>query len=545
MILEKDNLTDEDFALFEILHSPVDFVNFFVPKLEQAPKTWTPDGEPFKLRIYQKPLLAFDFLYVKDTNLTEQENFQKRIETGSGVFQGGRIYGKTLVGIEFDGLQEMLVHDGEEHLIYAKDQKHMFPRMEFLAKYVENHSFFKIFKLTGKTDTVKRSPEFRIALENGHTTVGVIEGQKSAGDSFQHFHPQRKSADEFQMISSLGYSKQVDSKSELGAVERVGGVPDGRRDTPMHSKITEPENKKYVRKYTSFVSPYWNKKREEEAIKRYGGRDTHAFKTNVLAEEGDVAFGAWDMEDVQNCTDTKLIPKIFEISKSQYEIFEQSPERVFILSKPEWAEEIIQASDVGIRPSEIGIFAKRKDKWTLIYRIRLMGLIYSEQAKVHDYLATFFNSSCIALDTTEGLGQSIGLHLINEKEPSFKNKEYNKRVLMVKFNETMSVGFELNQEGKPRIEDGKRVERFEHVDEATWKFGLSFFRDKKLVLPNDEDLKSQFAAELAVKGQNKYMFDSPIPNHIISMFKVFFYSEHQRYGKKLGEQNKFLGTWID
>ena len=544
MIEEKNNLTEEEWALFEIIHSPVDFVHFFIPKKEQSPKTWTPEGDKFELRLYQTPMLAYDFLLVNDEKLTEDENFDGRINLGNGIFIGGRIYGKTLIGIEFDALQECLVHDGEKHLIYAKDQKHLIPRMEFIAKYVEQHKFYKLYHLRGKTDTVKRSP-YIIELENGHTTEGVIEGQKSPGSAFQHFHPERKSADEFQMITSLGYSKQVDSKSELGCIERVGGVPDGRRDTPMHEKINDLEQKRFRFTYPSMVNPYWNKKREEEAIKKYMGRETHEFKTNVMAEEGDVAFGAWQIDDVEKCMNLKRISKTFELSKEMYEAFKDNLSQAFVLSKPEWAEQIIQASDVGIRPSEIGIFALRTGRWYLIYRIRLMGLIYSEQALVNHFLANFFSSTCVAFDATEGLGQSIALHMINEKETGFKGKEYSKRVLMVKFNEKISTGFLKDPEGNFIIQDGKRVETFEHVDEFTWRLGLSFFRDKRIELPNDEDLRSQFAAELAAKGQNKFIFTSPIPNHIISMHKVFFFAENERYGKKVNLKDRFLGSWID
>jgi len=544
MIQEKSVLSESEWALLEIMHAPVDFCSFFIPKKEQSPKTWKPDGDKFKLRLYQIPMLAYDFLLVNDDKLTEDKNFDGRINLGSGIFIGGRIYGKTLVGIEFDALQECLVHDGDKHLIYAKDQKHLNPRMEFVARYIEQHKFFMLYHLIGKTDTVKRSP-YIIELENGHTTEGVIEGQKSPGSAFQHFHPERKSADEFQMITSLGYSKQVDSKAELGCIERVGGVPDGRRDTPMHEKINNPEEKRYRFRYPSMINPYWNKKREEEAVKKYRGRETHEFKTNVLALEGDVAFGAWDDGDIQDCISSKLIPKNFELSKEMFEAFKDNLGHAFVLSRPEWAEQIIQASDVGIRPSEIGIFALKAGKWHLIYRISLMGLIYEQQAIVHDYLATFFNSTCISLDTTEGLGDSIAFHLINEKEPQFKGKEYNKRVLRAKFNEKMSVGFLEDPEGNFIIENGERVEIREHVDEATWKFGLTMFREKRLVLPNDEDMRSQFAAELAAKGTNKFVFSSPIPNHIISMFKCFFYAEHERYGKKTNLKKKFLGEWIN
>ena len=346
------------------------------------------------------------------------------------------------------------------------------------------------------------------------------------------------------MITSLGYSKQVDSKSELGCIECVGGVPDGRRDTPMHEKINDSELKRFRFRYPSMINPHWNKKREEEAVNKYRGRETHAFKTNVLADEGDVAFGAWDTEDINSCVDPKRIPKTFEVSKELYESCKDELGRMFVLVKPAWAEEIIQSSDVGIRPSEIGIWARKAQKWHLIFRVRLMGLVYSEQAIVHDYLATFFNSSCIALDATEGLGDSIAMHLINEKEPFFIGKEYGKRVFRAKFNEKISMGFLKDAEGKFVMQNNERVEIEEHTDEAAWKLGLSMFRDKLLDLPNDEDLRAQFSAELATKGQNKFIFDSPIPNHIVSMCKVFFLAEFVRHGKLLDDKKPFLGSWL-
>ena len=67
MLEEKSQLNDEEWALYEILHSPVDFVSFLIPKREQSPKTWSHEGDKFNLRLHQKPMLSYDFLLIDDT----------------------------------------------------------------------------------------------------------------------------------------------------------------------------------------------------------------------------------------------------------------------------------------------------------------------------------------------------------------------------------------------------------------------------------------------------------------------------------------------
>jgi len=50
---EREVLSEEDWALLEIMHSPTDFVPFIVPKNFRNPRNWYED-EPFHIRTYQK-----------------------------------------------------------------------------------------------------------------------------------------------------------------------------------------------------------------------------------------------------------------------------------------------------------------------------------------------------------------------------------------------------------------------------------------------------------------------------------------------------------
>jgi hypothetical protein len=346
------------------------------------------------------------------------------------------------------------------------------------------------------------------------------------------------------MISSTAYNKQVDSQSELGAVIRESGVPDGRRDTPFHEHINDKS--KNVIWYTSEINPYWDDKRQREAELKYGGKATHAYVTNVLGEEGDIAFGAWDVDDIRSCM-SKVNVKHFEINKYNYDQFLVNPVSILNIIPDEATEFIIQASDIGKTPSECGIWSLRKGKWYLLYRITQRGLIHFQQAKVFHYIADIMGSNLLALDTSEGLGESIADHLINEKEPEFKNCNYAKRVQKCYFNTTVITGYKKNEQGEILYEDKKPVEIKTHADEYAWIRGMMLFKENKVILQDDIDLVSQFSAEMAVKGQNKTMFQSPIPNHIISMFKVFCLAEWglNKGGKptKLSKSD-FLGTWL-
>lgn len=542
MLKEKVELTDEDWALFEIMHSSKDFAEFFIPEPPLKAHDWSGNTH-LKLRLYQLPLLSYEFNLVEDDKLSKKENFKRRKALGDLVGRGGRIYGKSMVVIDIDSVQDAILHDGEEHLLVALDLKHLDPRFDFLGDYIQNHPFFSLYTLDSKLDSVNRSKK-TVVLKNGHHTFGRIEGTKSPGDGFLGLHPNRKSFEEAQLISMTAFNKQVDTQSELGSVIRSSGVPDGRRDTPFHEDINNKS--KRVIWYTSEINPFWDDRRRKDAEIRYGGKNTHAYVTNVLGKEGDIAFGAWDVEDIRSNM-TKVNVKHFEVTKDNYDKLLISPVSVINIVPDEKSEFIIQASDIGKSPSECGIFSLRKGKWHLLYRITMRGLVHFQQAKVFHHIADIMRSNIIALDTTEGLGESIAQHLINEKEVEFKNCNYAKRVMPCYFNINLITGYKKNESGEIIFEDKKPVEIKTHSDEYAWIRGMTFFKEQKFVLQDDMDLISQFTAEMAIKGANKTMFTSPIPNHIISMFKVFLLTEwNLNKDKKPTKFHKsdFIGTWL-
>jgi len=542
VIKEKKELSEQDLALFEIMHSTKDFAEFFIPHPPLKAHAW--DGKNcLKLRLYQIPLLSFEWNLVDDPRLSKKENFNNRKSLGDIVGRGGRVYGKSMIVLDIDNIQEAILHDGEEHLLIAFDEKHLDPRFEYLADAIQNHKFFNLYTLDSKKESINRSNK-QVLLKNGHITYGRIEGSKSPGDGWLGLHPQRKSIEEAQMISSVAFNKQVDTQSELGAVERLSGVPDGRRDTPFHEYINDKS--KRVIWYSSNINPYWDDKRKKEAEIKYGGKNSHAYITNVLGEEGDIAFGAWDCDDIRNCM-TKGSVKHFEVNKNNYDRFLTLPVSILNLVPDESSEFIIQASDIGKTPSEGGVFSLQKGKWNLLYRITQRGLTHFQQAKVFHYIAHTMRSNIIALDTSEGLGESTADHMINEKETEFLNCDYPKRVMKCNFKTNIVTGYLKNEKGEIVYEDANPVEVKIHTDEFAWIRGMQLFKEQKFILQDDIDIISQFAAEIAVKGQGKTTFSSPIPNHLISMFKVFLLAEWSinKDGKPTQfNKNNFLGCWL-
>jgi len=490
-------------------------------------------------------VLGFDYLLVDDPDRTDAENFDDRVALGQLIGRGGRTYGKTIALVDFDNIQEVLMRDGAEHVLAGYNTEKLKGRFEFIAKYVEEHPLFRLFHNEGKIDPVNRSLK-TISLANGHITYGVIEGQKNPGDQFLGKHPEKTTFEEMQMFSSEAWMKHVDARSELGCIIRGSGVPDGRRDTPFHDMINDRNMTRIW--YSSFVNPNYTKKRDAERAEFYGGRHTHGYRTNVLGQEGDVASGAWDMEDIEACENGKPI-KLFEINKVNYPIFKADPDRVFIMSAPASMPLRVIATDIGRAPTECGIWAwqVKNEKWELIYRVKMNGLVHYQQAFVLDYLADFFNAATIGIDATDGLGLSVAVELIDENQTEFKGKKYYKRVQPINFSGNVEIGFERGEDGDIRFEKGEPIPIKQHIDEAMWKCGLAWFHEERLSLPIDDELKTQFQAELAVLGQTKYIFQSPLPNHVISMFKVFLRSVQVLEPDKTPtrrQQKPWLGAWL-
>lgn len=99
-----------------------------------------------------------------------------------------------------------------------------------------------------------------------------------------------------------------------GCRQRLYSVPDGDRATEFYrlcqqAVIGLPEGQPGMRKFhwpkTIMPPPFWTPEREQEFIKRYGGRDTPGYQRNVLGMWGDAENPVFRWED--------LLPNIAEL----------------------------------------------------------------------------------------------------------------------------------------------------------------------------------------------------------------------------------------
>jgi len=272
----------------------------------------------------------------------------------------------------------------------------------------------------------------------------------------------------------------------------------------------------------------WDEVSKAEAIEKYNGETSMAYKLNVLGEIIEGAQGFWDMERLRKMTrygKTGTKVKFFEVDKNRFYKLDQ----ILIIDRLPCKQCYI-CSDIGTTgsPSEIIIIFYDGEKYKYHYNIALYKLTTSEQSDIFEWIYNRMGGAFIALDCSNADGRSIMDDLRKKGLPE-------SNLLEVNFQKNIEVDFLKDEHGCVLTDkQGEPLMKEERVKD--W----SIVRLEKLIygglleIPKQEKFIENFS-NLIVKQQkgNKRIFGSLTgEDHLHQSFECFaicqFYYEFKQ-----------------
>jgi hypothetical protein len=483
-------LEEDDILFLESLYNPLCFAESMFSDLSSLASYV--EGDLGHVRMGQIPLLSYEYLLDDNPKLTEKENFQLRAEVGTMYLLGGRNFGKTCTE-EVDILTSLFLNDGYPMGVTSYDSIHLRGVLDPIINVLNNHPILSHFR-----GTCKRSPSYFITTKNNAIIEGINMNlsHSNSGDNFFQKHFKKLWIEEASFESDKVYKKRVDSKHELGCIERASGMCNFTKHSPCGKVFNDLSKKKYVLNLPQYINPFWDNSEKEKAVKKYGGEGAIGYRMFVKGETTEEGISVFDMERIRPYYIEGRVLKNFEINKQNFFCFED----VLILERPSNSESLYICADIGeSEPTEIVVLNKVNDKYKMLYNITLYNLIDKEQFRIFKFLANKLKANYIGIDCTDGTGRAI-FRSLQEVLPK-------ENLCWVAFNEKIAVDFERDGTGNILFVDGKIQYKEEMVSEWSVRHLKDLLYDGLTEIPEDAyKFDSQINCVVATQAINRTVY---------------------------------------
>ena len=416
----------------------------------------------------------------------------------------------SLITLKIDIALSAITDAKQRSIFYSIDEKRLRGILDDVKKAFEYHSFFIHwgFKCQFRPDIKFYSKK------NGWTLTGVnmaLQG-KEPGNQFYQLHVEKIWGDEVSFETEEVYKKRVESCAELGMIERLAGMTNFTRHSPIGKMFYNPQNKNKIMNYPQYVNPFWSKQKKIDKIKEYGGEQSLDFKIFIKGEVVEDGIAEFDMERVRkNYLDKKQI-KSFEITKGNFSRFEN----IIIVERPKTADRVFLGMDVGESAgSEIIIVAENGNNYNYLYNITLYNLTDKQQTRILDYLIDCLNLDVVALDCGDGTGRAIFRSL----------EEHYSRDNLVWYDgsKKIEVDFDKDEFKNVIFKAGKPLYKEEYMSEWSVKRLKILLYEQRCKLPLDYKLDAQFNAVISMKSgtRTSYACPSGCGDHLFDAWRVF------------------------
>jgi len=416
-----EKLTEEEFALYEVLRDPTWFGEF-VYNLDLDV-----DEEPWEFTDYQVEFL---------------EDFNQLV-----CLRCGRAVGKT-EAIKTKIAWHVINQFFDSILFTVPNRSHLDPVFLGIQKLFRTSSLLQYW--IGRQSV--NSQQFIVKFLNDFIWVCRIAGTSGTGVNVVGLHMPIILLDEaaYYPWGTWIELQQVLNDWEPGHQTLVSGVPDGRRErSVMYTSDTDDHFTHH--RITAHENPRFSAEREEQLIAQYGGRESQDYIRQVLGEHGTPTFAVFDREFMR--IEDYDVP-VIRLYGSQ---FKQDSQLVYSVANnlprpPKYSEGVVFGVDLGYtQPTAINALYEVDGDWYFLFRVVLEQVSYDVQQRFLDKLDTKYGPQYIGLDMgSGGQGKSFYHTLVNEEK--YKSKKYNERLVGVEFGGTVVVGYDENgKELKERI----------------------------------------------------------------------------------------------
>jgi len=484
-----------------------------------------------EIRIGQMFLLSSEYMIDwESSRYTAKEGMDLRKGAGDIYAFGGRLFGKTFCVEKLDLILSFLCLEGQQIGCSSYDFTHVKGVLLPIIDVLRYHPFIKFWE-----KRITQSPDFDISTKNGNQIVSInmnIYG-KNPGYQFFQKHLHKLFIEEGSKETEAVNKQRLDSRSEIGCVERISGMTDFTKYSPPGRIFNEPSNKAKISNLPQYVNPNYGDKEDKKAIEKFGGKQSIDYRVYVKAVVVTDAISTFDMERVaKNYVDRDI--KFLEINKETYSLYDE----ILIVEKPNNVDEIFIALDVGTTaPTEIIIVFKIGDRYKYEYNIVLHNLDYRQQYNIIDYLLQQFKQGIIAIDVGDGTGLSIALDL---------SKKYGeKRVIQYNGSSKIAVDVEVDEKGEMKTEHGEPVFVYKLMIDWAIKILRDLFYTEKIEIPNDFKFRKQFNSVVSMPSGGKINHVCATKeNHLFDAFKVLGIGIHQ-YSFSYNNDDSYWGDLDD
>ena len=471
-----------------------------------------------ELRLYQQSMLSdesiIDFeLTAEQLKLSRKEIFQLKKNVSDIYCYGARKYGKSMIVMIIDLLNDMLTSSGCKVALASVDLIHIKQILDPIKSCIQNHPICKLFERR-----IAASPDYQFELKNGYilNSVNSNIGAKAPGQQFYGKHFYKLYLEEASLENEEVYDKRKDAVSELGAIFRISGMTNFTPQSPSGKAFYAPENHKHVLNYPQMVSPYWGEQEKKARLEEYGGQHSLGYRIYVKGEIVEDGVSVFDMQRVrQNCVVDKKTIKTCELTKDRFKHYKS----FLVVDRPVNSERIFISADIGLNVTEINIFSEVKSRYEYLYNITLNSLIDDEQATLLKYLAETLSANVIALDCGDGMGRAI----YNELEKTIPKEN----LVWYAGTNKVVVGWETDKDGNVLFENGKPIEKEEFMSEWAVKRLKDLFYNGSCILPEDYKFLTQFNQVIALVSGTRtiYKCTAKQGDHLFDSFRVFAIAE--------------------
>lgn len=421
---------------------------------------------------------------------------------------------------------------GKQGLVVAPNSQHLNPLFERLVAMIHGHRLFY-----GMKDRLARSPDYLLTFKNGFILHGRV-AVHSKGTSVLGLHCDFLFIEEAQLL----YGQMIENLAGCmnpGCKIFVCGFPNGLRKSYLFRAQEDPlyggryEKGGHVHVIDKYRDPSFDLDAEERAIKLYGGKNTQAWRNQILADWSIPSQTTFPENDwIKRIRDVEWHPLIINgIEDKNYLDGEEIDFNHFVFPEPlikNFTRRRVGV-DVGFKPDPtiILLFSEKENVWYLDAKVVLREVNFSKQTKIIDYCAKFWEAETVSID--EGTGKPIIQDLLDER--LYPERKY--KVFPVAFQSSVQTGWDEKLE-KPRK---ARIKYYSTI------LIQKAFEDGTLYITGDPELideLQQSTQQKAADGQ--YTYDGL--DHNLDAIRCFIITDYIEAREKQEQKQKSLPSFV-
>jgi hypothetical protein len=509
-----DKISNEDLILFSILRHPISATEVLFSDLGNL--SLFDENKYSEVRKYQYFYLSWDSLLFENSKLSEDELFRLKNGMSEAYILGGRLTGKSLIGLIVDVLLSLFNNIFKKGSISSADAEKIKKVMEQIFVALEYHPIFKLLNIRAKRNPYQALVPNGACLESVNNNVAG----KNPGGNYHGRHDERNWEEESSYLTNQITREKLMAQAEIGCIHHYTGMTTFSKESPMGKKYYDFKNKSKIINFPSYINPTWNEEKEEAAIKEFGGKSSSGYQVQI---DGIVIENGESVYDIERIRETyikdkdgvPILIKCFEINKINFIRHKE----IIIIDKPINAELCGIYTDVGEggAPTEIIVLFQSNGIYKYTYNITTFKLTPDEDKEIHEFIIDTLQANVIGIDTTSGGGKALFCSLATKY-----NKPDEEHVFGVSFNEKIPIDFERDQKTNSIKYDskGKPIHKEEYIIDWSIQVLKRIFYGKKIKCLTDMKLDSQFDGIIVMKSGQRTVYGSKTANHLHQAFQV-------------------------